>query len=176
MPIELSCSCGKQLQVSEEFSGRQGQCPACGGLLRIPERKDTMPTETPSSDVAAQAVFAATGLPSPKGPDAPEDVVTRTAGSAAELHARETGASEADDNGKLTAAGCVLTLLSVAVIVGVALPIVRWRDPETGLPLPRSMAILSPLLIGAAFHGIGSFLLKFLGLPVWSKREMGAEK
>src|SRR5262249_51646082 len=62
MPIELTCSCGKRLQVSGEFAGRQGQCPACGGLLQIPERDATVTGVAPSSDEAAQTVFAALGL------------------------------------------------------------------------------------------------------------------
>jgi len=176
MPIELTCSCGKRLQVSKEFSGRQGQCPACGGLLEIPPRNDTLTDVAPASDNTAQAVFAAPGLPHPKGPEAPEDAGIPTAASARELHERITAGPETDDNAKLTAAGCVLTLLSVAVIVAVAVPIVRWRDPADGLPLPRFLAILSPLLIGAAVHGIGSLLLRILGLPVWSKPDTDAEK
>ena len=76
-----------------------------------------------------------------------------------------------EDNAKLTAAGCVLTLLSVAVIFVVAIPIVRWRDAETGRPLPRTIAIFTPLLIGAAFNGIGTVLLRVVGLRIWSKSE-----
>jgi len=53
----------------------------------------------------------------------------------------------------------------------VALPIVRWRDPATGQPLPRDEAILAPFLIGAAFHGIGTVLLRLVGLRIWSKSE-----
>jgi hypothetical protein len=62
-------------------------------------------------------------------------------------------------------------LLSVAVIFVVAIPIVHWRDPATGRPLPRFIAIFSPFLIGAAFHGVALFFLRLFGLPVWSKRE-----
>jgi hypothetical protein len=76
-----------------------------------------------------------------------------------------------DDKAKLTCAGCVLTLLTVAVIFGVALPIAHWRDPATGQPLPRDEAILAPFLIGAAFHGIGTVLLRLVGLRIWSKSE-----
>jgi hypothetical protein len=76
-----------------------------------------------------------------------------------------------DDNAKLTGVGCVLTLLSVGVIAGVAIPIVRWRDPETGNGLPNEVAICAPLVIGAAFHGICTVLLRLVGLRVWSKPE-----
>jgi len=81
-----------------------------------------------------------------------------------------------EDKAKLTAAGCVLTLLSVAVIFVVAIPIVRWRDAETGRPLPRTIAIFTPLLIGAAFNGIGTVLLRLVGLRTWSKSETGESR
>jgi len=34
--IELTCSCGKKLKVSEEFAGRTGVCPGCGSAVAIP--------------------------------------------------------------------------------------------------------------------------------------------
>jgi len=76
-----------------------------------------------------------------------------------------------DDKAELTTVGCVLTLLSVAVIFGTAIPIVRWRDPATGQALPRMVAICTPVLIGAVFHGIGTGLLRLMGLRIWSKPE-----
>jgi hypothetical protein len=174
MPIELTCSCGKRLQVAEEFSGRQGRCPACGELLQIPGRDDT--TTAPSSDEASPALFVTVGLPTSKGAGVPPDAITSITGAEARLHAGERRGARADDDAKLTVVGYILTLLSVAVIAAVAIPIVRWRDPVTGLPLPRFIAIISPLLIGAAFNGIGTLLLKLLGLPVWSKQESGEKK
>lgn len=77
------------------------------------------------------------------------------------------------DNGnqKLTAVGCLLTLLTVALIFGVAIPIVQWRDPDTGRPLPRLIAISLPVITGAVFYGGASFLLNLIGLPVMAKRE-----
>ena len=76
-----------------------------------------------------------------------------------------------DKNAQPTGVGCVLTLLTVAVIIGVAIPIVQWRDAETGKPLPRMVAILTPVLIGAVFHGIGTVLLRVVGLRTWAKSE-----
>jgi hypothetical protein len=73
-----------------------------------------------------------------------------------------------DDNERLTGVGYVVTVVSVIVVFGAALPIVQWRDPETGQPLPRLVAIVSPLLIGALFHGIASVILRLIGLPVWA--------
>ena len=79
--------------------------------------------------------------------------------------------STGDDKAKLTGVGCVLALLTVAVIFGLAIPIVLWRDPETGQPLPRMVAIFTPFLIGAAFQGICTVLLRLVGLRVWSTSE-----
>jgi hypothetical protein len=92
------------------------------------------------------------------------------------LHDPGRGGPAGGDKEKLTGVGCVLTLLSVAVIFGVALPIVRWRDPATGQPLPREIAILAPVLIGAAVHGTGSLFLRLIGLRVWAKRESDVER
>jgi hypothetical protein len=72
-----------------------------------------------------------------------------------------------DVRAKMTVPGCILTLLSTAVIFGLAIPIVHWRDPDTGEPLPRIMAIVAPLLVGAAFHGLGTLLLRLVGLHVY---------
>ena len=72
-----------------------------------------------------------------------------------------------DVRAKMTAPGCILTLLSTAIIFGTALPIVRWRDPDTGEHLPRIVAIAAPVLLGAAFHGLGTLLLRMVGLHVY---------
>jgi hypothetical protein len=73
---------------------------------------------------------------------------------------------EEDDRSRPTVAGCLLMLVSVAVIGAVAIPVVTWRDPEDGHPLPRTVAILTPILAGAFCYGIGTAVLKLLGLPV----------
>jgi hypothetical protein len=80
--------------------------------------------------------------------------------------------SEHADTEKLTVAGCVLTALSFVVVVGTAIPIVLWRD-DAGRPLPRLVAIYLPLLIGAAFHGIGTAILWLVGLRVLTRTEKG---
>ena len=72
---------------------------------------------------------------------------------------------------KMTWVACVLMLLSVAVIFGVAIPIVQWRDAETGQPLPRMVAIFTPLIIGAFFNAIGIGLLRLVGVRIWSGPE-----
>jgi hypothetical protein len=76
---------------------------------------------------------------------------------------------ETDEKGRPTLAGCFLTLLSVAVIFGSAVPIVTWRDPETGLPIPRMLAIAAPFLAGGLCYAVGAAILRLLGLPLFKK-------
>jgi hypothetical protein len=176
MPIELTCPCGKRLRAPDDDSGRQGRCPACGRLLSIPGRNDAAAGVASSSDEALQALFAVLELPGPKHSDAPEGAVTPTAGSAPTPLDGERGGSGIEDNRQLTGLGCVVTLLSVAVVFGVAVPIVRWRDPVTGQPMPRFVAIISPLLIGALTQGIVSLFLRFLGFQIWKEREADVKR
>ena len=77
--------------------------------------------------------------------------------------------SEEDGNSEATLAGCLVMVLSLAVIVGVALPVVRWRDPASGQPLPRMFSIAVPVLAGAVCCGIATGILKIFGVPVSRK-------
>ena len=36
MPIAVQCSCGQKLNVPDQMAGKQGKCPKCQQLLRIP--------------------------------------------------------------------------------------------------------------------------------------------
>src|SRR5207302_831544 len=105
------------------LAGQRGQCPGCGTVLQIPGPNRSGAAASPES---AQAVVADLGLDALFGPGRLEHAVTPSAGSAADLHGTERRGLKEGDNTKLTAVGCVLTLLTVAVMVGVAIPIVRW--------------------------------------------------
>ena len=37
MSIIVTCECGKQYRVQDQFSGRHANCPACGNVLHIPD-------------------------------------------------------------------------------------------------------------------------------------------
>src|SRR5262245_44297955 len=89
MPIALTCSCGKRLQVADEFAGKRGQCPVCGGTLQIPERHASA---TRPSHESAQAVVADAGLDALFGPGRLERAVTPPAESAANLLAFDPAA------------------------------------------------------------------------------------
>jgi hypothetical protein len=73
------------------------------------------------------------------------------------------------DNGQATPAGCVLVALSVAIIAVVAVPIVQWRDPETGLPMSKWVCVITPILAGAVFYTIGAGILRLFGVAVERK-------
>jgi hypothetical protein len=73
-----------------------------------------------------------------------------------------------DENAKPTSVGCVVTLLSVAVIAVVAFPIVRWLH-SAPIHLPHEVVILTPLLIGAIFYGVVSGFLQVVGVRMWAK-------
>ena len=154
MPIDLICPCGRRLRVGDEHAGEQGRCPACGGLLPIPQR-DAAASASDDSDRG--------GVP---GPGSVESLTTPPA--------EPTPRGKAGAGEKLTAAGCVLALVSAATIFIAGVPIVRWRDPATGLPLPRTVAIFAPVLIAAAVNGVGLLLLRLIGVRVWVKKD--AEK
>jgi hypothetical protein len=70
------------------------------------------------------------------------------------------------DKGRPTLAGALLMVISLAIIVTVAIPVVTWRDSESGMPFPRMVAILAPILAGALFYGAGTGVLKLFGIAV----------
>jgi hypothetical protein len=77
--------------------------------------------------------------------------------------------AKGDASSRPTAAGCLLTFLCVAVIVGSAVPIVTWRDPDFGVPLPRTLSIAAPFLLGGLCYAIGAAILRLLGLALFKK-------
>jgi hypothetical protein len=46
--IQFTCTCGKKLQIKDEFAGQEGVCPACGQTLHIPAH-DGAPVAVPRS-------------------------------------------------------------------------------------------------------------------------------
>jgi hypothetical protein len=61
--IVLHCTCGRKLQIKEEFAGQEGQCPACGRRLEIPRDDDS-----PATEWARPAAIASTPIPPPAPP------------------------------------------------------------------------------------------------------------
>jgi hypothetical protein len=36
MPIQLCCSCGRQLKIADEYTGKRIKCPSCGAAQSVP--------------------------------------------------------------------------------------------------------------------------------------------
>ena len=64
MPIAVQCSCGQKLNVPDNLAGKQGKCPKCQQLLKIP-----MPGSAPVASAPTAATPASAG-PSAAGPSA----------------------------------------------------------------------------------------------------------
>ena len=63
MPIQVVCSgCKKRFQVSEKFAGKQGPCPSCKAIIKIPEKGEEVTILAPDS-VAGTKGKTATGQP-----------------------------------------------------------------------------------------------------------------
>jgi hypothetical protein len=43
MSIELSCSCGKKLKVRDDLAGKRVKCPACQGVIAVPQPEEEEP-------------------------------------------------------------------------------------------------------------------------------------
>lgn len=65
MPIQIQCSCGKRLQVKEQFAGKAVKCPGCGAAIQVPgggaaaapmaaQAAQPMPPQTPAQPAMNQ--------------------------------------------------------------------------------------------------------------------------
>jgi hypothetical protein len=71
---------------------------------------------------------------------------------------------QSDGESRPTIAGCLLMILSLGVIAGVALPVVRLTR---SFPSSKEVTIVIaaiPILAGALVYAIGVAILKFIGL------------
>lgn len=50
MPIALSCSCGRALNVKDELAGKKIRCPACKDILTVPATEDDLVLEAMPAD------------------------------------------------------------------------------------------------------------------------------
>src|SRR4051794_27375237 len=65
MAIQVSCQCGKQLRVKDEYAGRKGKCPACGGVIQIPAAEPDLFDLKDEPAVAPKKVAPPPPRPSP---------------------------------------------------------------------------------------------------------------
>jgi hypothetical protein len=78
-----------------------------------------------------------------------------------------------EEDARLTPAGCVLTFLTIVVILGVAIPLVRTISTmeQEGGNGGRRTAILLPFAVGAVFYALGIGVLRLFGLQLWDRSE-----
>jgi hypothetical protein len=126
MAIDVTCpGCKTRFQVSEKFAGKQGPCPKCKYVIKIPELKDQVVIHTPEAE-------------GPK--DSKGQLVLKP------LARRETRLSAVQIVGIL---GGVIVVLLVALF----LRIMYGKSPAT-FPLPILAAgsvLLAPLLSFAGY-------------------------
>lgn len=65
MPIAVQCSCGQRLNVPDNLAGKQGKCPKCQQLLKIPlANAPAAPASSPKARVTAPMQAPDPGLAS----------------------------------------------------------------------------------------------------------------
>jgi hypothetical protein len=127
MAIDITCpGCKTRFQVSEKFAGKQGPCPKCKTVIKIPELKD-------------QVVIHSPELEGPK--DSTGQLVLKP------IRRKETNLSAVQI---VAIVGGVLVVLLVALV----LRITYAKVPDHEFPLPILVAgaiVLAPLLSFAGY-------------------------
>lgn len=90
MPIDLDCpKCGRVLRVADQYAGRRGKCPACGGSVQIPEDNPVLEV-LPEDRRTYDNVIIPPPAPSPEPKAPPEQLAKRRAvGEASAAAAKE---------------------------------------------------------------------------------------
>ncbi len=57
MPIQVSCQCGKQGRVPDEYAGKKIKCSACGSFMAVPRAGKAEPAKKPSAPAAKPALI-----------------------------------------------------------------------------------------------------------------------
>jgi hypothetical protein len=42
--IRVHCACGHRFRVKDKYAGKQGKCPSCGKMVRVPGAAADAPT------------------------------------------------------------------------------------------------------------------------------------
>src|SRR5687768_11090930 len=62
MAIDVTCpGCKTRFQVSDKFAGKQGPCPKCKGIIKVPAKSEQVvihaPEETGTKTATGQPIF-----------------------------------------------------------------------------------------------------------------------
>ena len=82
MPIPVTCDCGKNLNIPDQYAGQKVKCPACATTIAVPAAGGTAPK--PARPLSAP-------LPSKKTRTDPKMVVTPSMSSSVAAPKRTTG-------------------------------------------------------------------------------------
>lgn len=69
MPIAVQCSCGQKLNVPDNLAGKQGKCPKCQQLLKIPMSGSAPIASAPTAGTPVSAAPRAAAPRPTAGPD-----------------------------------------------------------------------------------------------------------
>ena len=170
MPIQVVCSgCKKRFSVSEKFAGKQGPCPGCKTVIKIPEAAAAEVTMHAPDEVRTKDGKTVTGQPTFKPirrthlTASPIAIVSIVAGICITLVvALFIGMSGTAVGMVILAPGAIL--LAVPLVWG---GYIFLRDPElaayTGMPLYIRIGIVS--LVYVLLWGIWTFLSPLWGFP-----------
>ena len=173
MPIDLTCSCGKQLRVASEFAGRQGQCPICGQLLVIPDRDTDAGSTNPSPLEVAQAVTANPDLAGTSEPGAPKFALTPLPSESAGRLSEELEISRPGYKLFSPAAIAGIAFLTGPIGALLMLSLNYWRlgkRPAAGITVVVCLLTLAALIVlcfALPNSSIGMFIALPLFLAVW---------
>src|SRR5437879_11069192 len=65
MPIELTCTCGRELYLRDELAGLMIRCPTCAGMLRVPLGAQEIAKATATPPTAAKEIIEANASNAP---------------------------------------------------------------------------------------------------------------
>jgi len=71
MPIELKCSCGRDLYLRDELADLTIRCPACAGAIAVPSGSEEIVETVAVASVEAEDIVETTAV----GPPEPEEIV-----------------------------------------------------------------------------------------------------
>ena len=64
MPIQVVCrGCKKRFQVSDKFAGKEGPCPQCKTVIKIPEKSEEVTIHSPDTVAGTKGGKTVTGQP-----------------------------------------------------------------------------------------------------------------
>lgn len=74
MPIELTCTCGRELYLRDELAGLHIRCPSCAGMLRVPLGAREIAKTTATPPAAAKEITKTNAITPPASKEIVETI------------------------------------------------------------------------------------------------------